>query len=76
MLSEARAGAEAAELEKVLTAALKTNNPDIVAFCKQHIAPLYNSAVGESYGSHKEDSEVKRTFGDQVSGIEALQPPK
>jgi hypothetical protein len=56
MFSEIAAECNAKELLKILDAAKKTENKDIIEFCRQHVYPLYGSEVGEAW--MKEPEEV------------------
>ena len=55
MFSEIHASSEASGLAKVLINAIKTNNKDIMIFCKENVLPLYKGACGEAWGAPNED---------------------
>ncbi len=57
MFSEIHASSEAESLAKVLIKAIKTNNKDVMLFCKENILPLYNSACGEAWGAQNKDKD-------------------
>lgn len=59
MFSEIHAQNEADELEKILLAAIEENKSDVIAFCKQHILPLYTSAISETFSPTVSDGYNK-----------------
>ena len=50
MFGEIAAAGNAKRLEKVLREGLLTNNPDVIAFLKQKLLPIYVDDVAESWG--------------------------
>lgn len=66
MFSEIHAEMEAKGLQKVLIAAIESKNKKIIAFCKKHVYPLYDSALGESFSSEisksKDYALIKSVF--------------
>lgn len=62
MLSEIHASHTATTLERVLEAALSSENPDVIKFVEAHIVPLYEDNVGESWGCHKTPERIIKAF--------------
>lgn len=60
MFSEIHAESEALGLRRVLTEAIKSNDEKIIAFCKENVYPLYNSACGETYSASFVDNDEHR----------------
>lgn len=67
MFSEIHASSEASGLAKVLLNAIKSNNKDIMIFCKENILPLYESACGEAWGAPNKDDD--KTITDAFNAL-------
>lgn len=52
----------AKNLEPVLRAAIKSGDPTILEFCREHLYPVYTDHLGEAFNSRAEDPEIKRIF--------------
>lgn len=61
LFSEIHADCSAKEYEKILLEGLKTQNEDIIKFCKENIYPRYEWQLGESFG--KENEIIKKHYG-------------
>jgi hypothetical protein len=67
---------EATRLHAVLTAAMKTGNSSVIAFCNEHLVPLFDHAVSESFGSYKGDRTVRDAMIGFDGDLSRLQSPK
>ena len=76
MMSEIGAEHEAKRLEAVLKAALETRDATVISFCKTHIVPLLDDAVGETWGSYKGDKAVRDAVSGFDGDLSSLQYPK
>jgi hypothetical protein len=63
MFSEANAADNAERLEKILLEAIRSGNESVKAFAKKHLYPWYDLELGETWGSVKENPEIKENFG-------------
>lgn len=63
MFSEIAAEGHARSLEPVLKAAVDTGDEKIIEFCKQHLWPVYQEDVGETWGSYHGDKKLAEVFG-------------
>lgn len=57
LFGEIHAGIEAEGLQKVLLAAIESENLYVIRFCKDYVYPLYSNAVGKSWSTKLTESE-------------------
>ena len=62
MFSEINASINAESLEKVLLAAMRQKNKEVLKFVHKHIIPLYENEVGEAWGSYVIPEDIKKGF--------------
>lgn len=63
LFSEVAAEVHAKSLEPVLRAAIETHDEKIIAFCRQHLWPIYQDDVGETWGAYNGSPELAQVFG-------------